>query len=132
MKEEEGRHNVAVEAFNITEKRIQELKSKLLKEERERKSAAAALDSTKRQVEGQRVLLYNAEDQLAASKAQVIALKKKLKEAEKAKQRVERARDQAEQEGYNARVAETEEALRVEVPRVYRTYCSQVWYEALN
>ena len=69
MKEEEGRRNAAVEAFNAAEKRIQELKSRLLREERERKSAAAALDSAKRQVEGQRVLICNAEDQLEASKA---------------------------------------------------------------
>ena len=36
--------------------------------ERERKSATTALDSVERQVEGQRVLLRNVEDQLAASK----------------------------------------------------------------
>ena len=36
--------------------------------ERERKSATATLDSAKRQIEGQKVLLRNAEDQLAASK----------------------------------------------------------------
>ena len=93
MKEEEGRRNVDVEAFNVAEKRIKELKSKLLEEKRERKSAVVSLDSAKRQVEGQRVLLCNAKDQLAASNTQVIALKKKLEEAEKAKQRVERARD---------------------------------------
>ena len=93
MKEEEGRRNVVVEAFNVAEKRIQELKSKLLEEERERKSVVVAFDSAKRQFEGQRVLLYNAKDQLAASNAQVVALKKKLEEAEKAKQRVERAQD---------------------------------------
>ena len=36
--------------------------------ERERKSATATLDSAKRQIEGQKVLLRNAKDQLAASK----------------------------------------------------------------
>ena len=46
----------------MAKKSIQELKSKLLKEERERKSAATTLDSVERQVEGQRVLLDNAED----------------------------------------------------------------------
>ena len=29
-------------------------------------------------------------------------------------------------------MAETKEALRVEVPEVCRTYCFQTWYEALN
>ena len=45
MKKEEGRHNVAEEAFNVAEKSIQELKNKLLEEERERKRVAAALDN---------------------------------------------------------------------------------------
>ena len=57
MKEEEGRRIAAVDAFHVAEKCNQELKSRLQEEDRERKSAAAALDSTKRQAEGQRVLL---------------------------------------------------------------------------
>ena len=57
-----------VEAFNVAKRSIQELKKKLLEEEKERKSAAATLDNAKKQAEGQRVLLRNAEDQLAISK----------------------------------------------------------------
>ncbi|KAK9987012.1 hypothetical protein SO802_031963 [Lithocarpus litseifolius] len=86
--------------------------------ERERKSAVAALDSAERQAEGQRVLLCNAEDQLASSKQQIVTLQKKLEEvqkakelAEKAKEEVEKARDEAEQQG---------------------SYCSQVWIDAFN
>ena len=37
MKEEEGRHNVAIEAFNVNERSIQELKNKLLEEEGDEK-----------------------------------------------------------------------------------------------
>lgn len=70
----------------MAERSIQELKSKFLEEERERKSAAAALNSAKRQAEGQRVLLRDAKDQLTVSKAQIVALKKKLKEGEKARE----------------------------------------------
>jgi len=62
MKEEEGRHTSTIEAFNVVKKSIQELKSKLFEEERERKSAAAALNNTKRQAEGQQVLFRNVED----------------------------------------------------------------------
>ena len=87
-----------------------------MEEQRERKSAAAALDSAEKQAKSQKVLLRNTEDQLTASKTQIVTLKKKLEEAEKAKVQAERARDQAEQDGYDARVAETEEALRAEVP----------------
>ena len=68
MKEEEGRQIAAVDAFHMAEKSIQELKSKLIEEERERKSAAAALDSAERQVEGQRVLLCHADNQLTTTK----------------------------------------------------------------
>ena len=62
MKEEEERRIAAMDAFHMAEKSNQELKRKLIKEERERKSAVVALDSTERQDEGQRVLLRNAED----------------------------------------------------------------------
>lgn len=124
MKEEEERHNAVMEAFNLAKKRISEMKNKLSKVESDKKSAAAALDSAERQTEGQRVLLRQAEDQLAASKWQMTALKKKLEEGEK-------ARDQAEQEGYDVGVVETEEALRIEVSRACRNYCLQVWNEAL-
>ena len=54
-----------------------------------------------------------------------MALKKKLKE-------VEKAVEEAEQEGYNVRMAETEENLRAQVTRVCRGYCLQVWNEVLN
>ena len=54
-----------------------------------------------------------------------MALKKKLKE-------VEKAVEEAEQEGYKVRMAETEENLRAQVTRVCRGYCLQVWNEVLN
>ena len=118
MKEEGGRI-ATIDAFHVAEKSVQDLKAKLIKEERERKSVAAALDSVERKAEGQRVLLRNAEDQLAASKKQILTLKKKLEEvqkakdqAEKAKKEVEWARDEAKQQGYDIGVTETEEALR--------------------
>ena len=69
---------------------------------------------------------------MATTKTQIVVLKKKLEEAKKAKVQAERARDQVEQVGYDAGVAETEEALRAEVSGVCRTYYSQTWYEALN
>ena len=76
---------------------------------------------------------------MAASKEHIVALKKKLEEvetakaqAEKAKEEAEKARDEAEQHGHDVGMAETEDALKAEVPRVCRTYCAQVWDEALN
>ncbi|KAK9992518.1 hypothetical protein SO802_027503 [Lithocarpus litseifolius] len=119
MKKEEARRHAAVDALNTTEKGMQELKKKLMEEERERKSATVALDSAERQAEGQRVLLRNAYKQLAASKAQVTALKKRLANAEMARVK---ARDQVEQEGYDVGVVETEEALRAEVSEESRKH----------
>ena len=45
MKEEEGRRNAAVKAFNVAEKRINEMKSKMFKVERDKKSTEADLDN---------------------------------------------------------------------------------------
>ena len=45
-------------------------------------------------------------------------------EAEKAKAQAERERDEVEQHGYDVGVAETEDALRAEVPAVCRAYCT--------
>ena len=51
-------------------------------------------------------------------------LKKKLKETEKARELVEKASDQAEQNRFDIGVAETEKALKAEVPGVCMTYYS--------
>ena len=53
MKKEEGRRIAAVDAFNVAEKRIQELKNKLAEAKRDKKSDKAALEKAERQVEGQ-------------------------------------------------------------------------------
>ena len=62
MKEEEGRRIAAVEAFQVAEKSVKELKTRLQEEEKERKSTTTALDTAERQAESQRLLLCNAED----------------------------------------------------------------------
>ena len=85
IKDEEGRHIAAVDAFNVVEKKIQELKNKLAKAERDKKSAKATLEGAKTQAESQQRKLHQIENQLAASKEQITTLKKKLEEAEKAK-----------------------------------------------
>ena len=132
MKEEQGRRNAAVGAFNVAERSLQELKKKLQEEDKERKFAIVALDSANKQIESQRVLLRNAEDQLVASRTQIVARRKKLEETEKARELAKKARDQNEQDGYDLGVVETEETLKAEVPGVCRIYCSQVWNKALN
>ena len=123
-----------------------DLKKRLTATKQARKSADSALEGAERQVESQRKLAREANDQLAASKEQLAALKKQLEEAqrlrdqvekakveaEKAKAKAERERDEVEQHGYDVGVVETEDALRVEVPAICRAYCTQTWEETLN
>ena len=79
----------------MVEKSLKETKKKLLEEEKERKSAAATLEGAEKQAETQRLRLQDVKDQLAATKTQIVALKKKLEEAENAKALTEVAWDEA-------------------------------------
>ena len=66
-----------------------------------------------------------------ANKLKDLAEKPKL-QAEEDKVKAEKERDEVEQHGYDVGVAETEDALRAEVPAVCCAYCAQTWEEALN
>ena len=123
-----------------------ELRQKLKAEEHARKSFDSALKGAETQVESQRKLANEVKGQLVVAKEQVAALKQQLEEANKLKDLAEKAklqaeedkvkaekeRDEAEQHGYDVSVAETEDALRAEVPVVCHIYCAQTWEEALN
>ena len=54
MKEEEARRVATVEAFNMAKKGVKVLNAKLLKAEKEWKSAKAVLEGAERQAETQR------------------------------------------------------------------------------
>ena len=120
-----SRRIAVVEAFNMAEKSLKDLKVQLSQSENDRKSSVTTLEGAERQAKTQCKQLCQAEFDLVSTKEQNKGLKKKLKEAEKAK-------DQAEQDGYNVGVAETEEAFRSEVSKVCKVYCSQVWDVAFN
>ena len=53
-------------------------------------------------------------------------------EAKFTRTEAECSKEKAEEEAYDARVAETEAALKAQVPGVCRLYYSQVWDEALK
>ena len=57
-----------MQSFNIADQSNKDLRNKLIEEERVRKNADSALESTQRQVEDQRQRLCDANDQLASSK----------------------------------------------------------------
>ena len=118
-----------------------------------RDSVESGLASAQRQAESQTKCLLETEYQLKIAKEQIVDLKKKLAEAEGAKNVAEWARDEAlrakteakfarteaesskekaKEEAYDLGVAETQATLKAQVPRVCRLYCSQVWNEALK
>ena len=146
LDEERKRRATAVQTLTITENSNADLKKKLVAEEQAGKSVDVALKGVERQAKSQRKLENKANEQLAASKEQLAALKKQLEKVKKLrdqakkgrvqveedKAKAEKERDEAEQHGYDVGVAETEDALRAEVPIVCRAYCTQTWEKALN
>ena len=146
LDEERKRRTTAVQTLTIAKNSNADLRQKLKAEEQARKSADAALKGTEMQAESQRKLTNEAKEQLAASKEQVAALKQQLEaanklkaqaqkakmQAEEDKVKAEKERDEAKQHGYDVGVAETEDALRAEVPAVCCVYCAQTQEEALN
>ena len=146
LDDERKKRVTAVQSFNIADQSNKDLRKKLTKEEKAKKSADSALESTQRQAEEQRQLQRDAKKQLAFPKEQIAALRKKLEEAqklqdqterlkneaEKAKIEAEKAKNEAEQQGYDLRVAETEETLWAKLPTMCRIYYAQTWDKALN
>ena len=152
LDDERKRRVTVVQTLTITENSNADLRKRLTAEEQARKSANAALKGAEKQAESQRKLTNEAKEQLAASELPLAFLQPecsseaavgrgpKLKDqaekarmqAEEDKVKAEKERDDAEQHGYDVSVAETKDALRAEVPAVCRTYCIQIWEEALN
>ena len=138
LDDERKRRVVAVQTLTIVENGNVDLREKLKVEEQERKSIDSALKSAETQAESQRKLANEIKGQLVAAKEQMAALKQQLEEANRLKDLAEKAklqaeedrvkaekeRDEAEQHGYDVGVAETEDALRAEVPAVCRAYCA--------
>ena len=135
-----------MQTLNIVENNNKDLKEKLKAEEQLKKIAEAALKGAETQAESQRKLANDIKGQLVTAKEQIAALGQQLEEAnrlkalaknakaqaEEDKLKAEKERDEAEQHGYDVGVAETEDALRAEVPAVCHAYCAQTWEEALN
>ena len=146
LDDERKRRVSAVQTLTIAKNSNANLKEKLKAEEQQRKSADVALKGAETQAESQRKLANEIKGQLVTTNKQIAALRQQLEEAnrlkglaEKAKVQVEedklkaeKERDEAEQHGYDVGVAETEDALRAEVPVVYRAYYAQTWEEGLN
>ena len=146
LDDERKRTVSTVQTLTIAENSNADLKEKLKAEEQQRKSADAALKGAETQAESQRKLANEIKGQLVTAKEQIATLRQQLEvanklkglaekakvQAEEDKLKAEKERDETEQHGYDVGVAETEDALRAEVPAVCRAYYAQTWEEAFN
>ena len=140
------RRVMAVQTLTKSEQDLVSARKKLQAEEEARKSVKSISKGYQKQAEEQARLLHETNAELKKTQEQVLVFKKHLEEtqklkeqAEKLKERAEEARinseramNEAEQRGYEIGIAETEKALRAEVPEVCRIYCARTWSEALN
>ncbi|XP_050278148.1 uncharacterized protein LOC126719660 [Quercus robur] len=146
LDDERKRRTMAIQTLSKFEQDLADVKKKLHAEEQARKSAESALEGYQKQAEDQGNHLREANAELKKAQEQVLVLKKHSKEtqkvreraeksreeAEKAKIEAERAMNEAEQRSYEVGIAESEEALKAEVPAMCRIYYVKTWDEALN
>ena len=113
-------------------KENKDLFSKLIAEERERKSTQAGLKTAKAQAEDQRKLLYQTKIELATSKQLVLDLKAELQKVKESAQLAREVAKTKKQASYILSVEETQAKLTEELPEACRDYCNVTWDEALN
>ena len=135
-----------MQTLSKSEQDLADARKKLQVEEQASKSAESALESYQKQAEDQGRLLREANTELKKAQEQALVLRKHLEETQKLRERVEKSKEQAEkakinaeqamneaeQRGYEVGIAETEKALRAEVPEVCHIYCARTWNEVLN
>ena len=129
---ERKRRASAVQTLSRSEQDLTVARKKLQVEEEARKSAELASEGHQKHAEEQSKLLREANAELKKTQEQVLVLKKHLEETQKLREQAEKLTEQAEQKGYELGIAETEKALRAEVPGVCRIFCARTWNEALN
>ena len=136
---------LAARTLKASEDDLAKAKTALTNAIRDRDNASAGLARAQKQAEDQTKRLLEAEDQLQIAKELIKDLNKRLVTAEhdkgvaeyahdeaiRAKREVEFARNEAEvaketaeDNGYNAGVADTQASLKAQIPGVCRRYCS--------
>ena len=140
LDDERKRRATAVQTLFKSEQDLADVRKKLQVEEQACKSAESALESYQKQAEDQGRLLREAFAELKKIQEQALVLKKHLEETQKLRERAEKSKEQAEkakinaeqamneaeQRGYEVGIAETEKALRAEVPEVCHIYCARI------
>ena len=84
------------------------------------------------QAEDQRKQLYTTQINLATKKAVVLDLKAELQKTQEALKVAQEAAKAVEAAAYEHGVLETEARLTAEVTVVYRDYCAETYFQALN
>ena len=144
---ERSKRLLAARTLQAYEADLAKTKTALTDAIRERDNVSAGLASVQKQADDQTKRLLEAEDQLRVAKELIDDLNRGLakaehdkgvaeyardeatrakQEAEFARNEAEAAKETAEDDGYNAGVAETQAILKAQIPGVCRLYCSQV------
>ena len=84
------------------------------------------------QAEDQRKQLYTTQINLATEKAMVLNLKTGLQKTQEALKVANETAKAAEAAAYERRVVETKARLTAEVTVVYKDYCAETYYKALD
>ena len=119
-------------ALKATKEENKELLSKLIVEERERRSVEARLKNAQIQAKDQCKLLYQTEIELATSRQLVMDLKSNLQKTKEAAQLAKGAAEAERQASYLLGVEETHARLIEELDEVCKDYCNATWDETLN
>ena len=97
-----------------------------------RQTAEAGLKNAEAQAEDQRKQLYTTQINLVTKKATVLDLKAELQKVQEALAVAKEATKAAKAAAYEHGVVKSEARLTAEVTVVYRDYCVETYYEALD
>ena len=121
-----------VKALRALKEENKDLLSKLITEERERKSAQAGLKTAEAQAEDQCKLFYQTGIELATSKQLALDLKAELQKVKEAAQLAREAAEVEKQASYILDVEETQAKLTEELVEACKDYSNVTWDEAFN
>ncbi|XP_075663338.1 uncharacterized protein LOC142632908 [Castanea sativa] len=110
----------------------EKLTSEVADLKREKNGAEANLKTMKTQIEGQRKLLREKDDELSRAQRERSDLEKELALMKEEASSFQRSLQAAKQTSYEEGVATTEEQLTEAFAALCREYCQKVWGEALN
>ncbi|XP_075640333.1 uncharacterized protein LOC142612094 [Castanea sativa] len=110
----------------------EKLTSEVAELRREKNGVESNLKTMKTQIEGQRKLLHEKDDELSRAQRERSDLEKELALMKEEASSFHRSLQAAKQTSYEEGVANTEEQLTEAFAALCREYCQKVWGEALN